>query len=99
MYAGKLVELALSAQLLERPMHPYTVGLMNSFPSITGQKRRLQGIPGSPPDLTAPPRGCRFNPRCFKCIADGSGLYRQQTEAEPELREIEPGHWVACHAY
>ena len=99
MYAGKLVEVAPSRELLEHPLHPYTVGLMNSFPSIAGEKRVLQGIPGSPPDLTAPPAGCRFHPRCPRCVHDNSHLYQLQTTVDPVLREVSPGHWVACHLY
>src|SRR5581483_2062679 len=65
MYAGKIVDIAPARDLFLTPKHPYTVGLMNSFPSITGEKRQLQGIPGSPPDLVVPPPGCRFAPRCL----------------------------------
>ncbi len=64
MYAGEIVEDAPARELFDNPLHPYTVGLMNSFPSISGEKRKLTGIPGSPPDLVAPPSGCRFHPRC-----------------------------------
>jgi peptide/nickel transport system ATP-binding protein len=99
MYAGKLVEIAPADELLEHPYHPYTVGLMNSFPSIDGEKTRLEGIPGSPPDLVQPPNGCRFNPRCPKCVRDNVELYRLQTTVQPELKEMSPGHWVACHLY
>lgn len=99
MYAGRLVEMAPSAELLENPLHPYTVGLMNSFPSLDGEKQILQGIPGSPPDLAALPAGCRFSPRCSRCVPDGSALYRRQTGIQPELRELSPGHWVSCHLY
>ena len=63
MYAGKIAETAPSADLFNAPQHPYTVGLMNSFPSIDGERKRLQGIPGSPPNLVTPPPGCRFAPR------------------------------------
>jgi peptide/nickel transport system ATP-binding protein len=99
MYAGKLVEISPADELLEHPYHPYTVGLMNSFPSIDGEKTRLEGIPGSPPDLVQPPNGCRFNPRCPKCVRDNVELYRLQTTVQPELKEMSPGHWVACHLY
>jgi peptide/nickel transport system ATP-binding protein len=99
MYAGKIAEMAPSAELFQHPLHPYTEGLMASFPSITGEKRVLHGIPGTPPDLVSPPRGCRFNPRCPRCVVDGSRLYSLQTTVDPELREVSPGHWVACHLY
>jgi peptide/nickel transport system ATP-binding protein len=92
MYAGKIAELAPSLELFRRPEHPYTVGLMNSFPSLTGPRQELAGIPGAPPNLIAPPSGCRFNPRCphamTTCIQD-----------EPALRDIGGGHRVACHLY
>jgi peptide/nickel transport system ATP-binding protein len=99
MYAGKIVELAPAAELFNKPLHPYTVGLMNSFPSISGEKKQLQGIPGSPPDLVQPPAGCRFNPRCPHCTRANPDLFARQTQIEPVLREISPGHWVACHLY
>jgi peptide/nickel transport system ATP-binding protein len=99
MYAGKLVELAPSREIFEHPLHPYTAGLMNSFPSVTGEKRVLQGIPGSPPNLVSPPTGCRFHPRCAHCKREDVRLYDRQTTVDPALREISPGHWVACHLY
>jgi peptide/nickel transport system ATP-binding protein len=99
MYAGKIVELAAAGDLYDEPLHPYTAGLMGSFPSVTGPIEKLEGIPGSPPDLIAPPRGCRFNPRCPHCTASNPELYRLQTGIEPALREVRPGHWVACHLY
>lgn len=99
MYAGKLAELAPSRELLEHPLHPYSAGLMNSFPSVSGEKKILHGIPGSPPDLASPPKGCRFHPRCVHCKPDQVQLYGRQTTVDPPLREISPGHWVACHLY
>jgi peptide/nickel transport system ATP-binding protein len=90
MYAGKIVELAAAEALFERPQHPYTVGLMHSFPPLVGEKARLTGIPGSPPDLLHPPSGCRFHPRCpraeAKCASD-----------EPDLRRLSGGQLAACH--
>src|SRR5215213_4425673 len=64
MYAGQIVEQAAAQELFEAPQHPYTRGLMSSFPALTGGKQRLTGIPGSPPDMLHPPSGCRFHPRC-----------------------------------
>ena len=64
MYAGQVMEEAPTKTLFERPLHPYTRGLISAFPSVTGPRRELQGIPGSPPDLARPPSGCRFHPRC-----------------------------------
>ena len=64
MYAGQLVEVGSAADLHHRPAHPYTQGLLHSFPSLRGERRVLVGIPGSPPDLRALPEGCPFRPRC-----------------------------------
>ena len=64
MYAGQIAEQALTETIFERPLHPYTRGLMSAFPSIRGPRREMAGIPGAPPDLARPPAGCRFHPRC-----------------------------------
>jgi peptide/nickel transport system ATP-binding protein len=79
MYAGQVVEVGNTRQVFAEPKHPYTVGLMRSFPSITGPLQPLAGIPGSPPDLAHPPSGCRFHPRCAKkfdrCPGEEPQLY------------------------
>ena len=64
MYAGQIAEAARTEEIFDRPLHPYTRGLMSAFPSVRGPRRELAGIPGSPPDLARPPTGCRFHPRC-----------------------------------
>ncbi len=64
MYAGRLVERAGAAALFRAPRHPYTLGLLSSFPALHGPKQHLTGIPGSPPDLRKLPAGCVFHPRC-----------------------------------
>ena len=64
MYAGQLVEVSSTEALFADPLHPYSKGLLDAFPSIRGPRRALTGIPGSPPDLGHPPAGCRFQPRC-----------------------------------
>src|SRR5580693_4670493 len=64
MYAGRLMETGAAQLLMRDPAHPYTKGLLNSFPSLHGPRRELAGIPGSPPDLRHPPAGCPFLPRC-----------------------------------
>src|SRR6202021_2750728 len=64
MYAGQFVEIATSDEIHRESAHPYTKGLLNSFPSLRGPRRELVGIPGSPPDLGHPPPGCPFVPRC-----------------------------------
>src|SRR5690606_27396374 len=92
MYAGQIVELAHARELFDTPLHPYTEGLMGSFPSLTGPRKVLEGIPGSPPDLISPPSGCRFHPRCPKrmLICD---------KDVPQLGEEHPGHQVRCHLH
>ena len=64
MYAGALVERATARELYEAPRHPYTLGLLDSFPPMHGERTELTGIPGSPPDLAHLPTGCSFHPRC-----------------------------------
>jgi peptide/nickel transport system ATP-binding protein len=97
MYAGEVVESAPAQKLATDAQHPYTQGLLQSFPPLTGPLERLTGIPGSPPDLRNPPSGCRFHPRCPHCTRDNASLYLRQTTERPVLREIAPGHLVACH--
>ena len=97
MYAGELVETASAERLGANARHPYTQGLLQSFPPLTGPMTRLAGIPGSPPDLRDPPQGCRFHPRCPHCRPDDGQLYRRQTTERPVLRPVEPEHEVACH--
>jgi peptide/nickel transport system ATP-binding protein len=97
MYAGEIVEEGPAAELREHARHPYTQGLMRSFPPLTGPLERLTGIPGSPPDLASPPAGCRFHPRCPYCVDETSQLHTLQTTVRPVLRAVAPGHRVACH--
>jgi peptide/nickel transport system ATP-binding protein len=81
MYAGQIAEAASTDAIFTRPLHPYTQGLMNAFPSVTGPRRELVGIPGHPPDLARPPSGCRFHPRCPKvmpvCLSHEPELYHR----------------------
>jgi peptide/nickel transport system ATP-binding protein len=97
MYAGEIVESGPSSKLASEPLHPYTEGLIGSFPPLKGPRTRLTGIPGAPPDLRDPPSGCRFHPRCPHCLPENAELYLRQTTERPRLREIAPGHQVACH--
>ena len=97
MYAGEIVEEAPAARLRTDPRHPYTVGLLGSFPPLHGPIERLTGIPGAPPDLSAPPSGCRFHPRCQYCTGENAALHARQVTERPVLRVISPGHRVACH--
>jgi peptide/nickel transport system ATP-binding protein len=92
MYAGKVVEEAPVRRLFARPLHPYTRGLIRSMPRLDKagtRKARLETIGGVVPSLLAPPPGCRFAPRCPFAAA----VCRERL---PPLREIEPGHRVAC---
>ncbi len=82
MYGGQVAEVARTARLFERPLHPYSRGLLDAFPSIRGPRRALSGIPGSPPDLSQPPPGCRFHPRCPAALADCSAR-------EPALIQVD----------
>jgi peptide/nickel transport system ATP-binding protein len=90
-YAGNMIEYGDIVQIFKDPLHPYTQGLLSAFPSIKAQKTRLISIPGSPPDLTKPPSGCRFNPRC-KYAMD---ICRKR---QPLLvDDASKGHFAACH--
>lgn len=97
MYAGELVEVAPAGGIRDGARHPYTEGLLRSFPPLTGPVERLAGIPGSPPDLAAPPSGCRFHPRCPQCRSEQQVLYARQVNERPVLREVGAAHQVACH--
>jgi peptide/nickel transport system ATP-binding protein len=80
MYAGQLVEQAGAREIFRAPRHPYSLGLLNSFPSLHGPRQYMEGIPGSPPDLRDPPAGCAFHPRCGyafdKCRTDKPPLLK-----------------------
>jgi peptide/nickel transport system ATP-binding protein len=92
MYAGKVIEEAPVGELFKNPRHPYTQGLIRSIPRIDTaaiRKPKLEAIAGVVPSLLDPPSGCRFAPRC-KFVMD---ICRQ---APPPLREVAPGHKVAC---
>lgn len=92
MYAGKLMEVAGMVDLYDRPLHPYTQGLLKSIPTIDLEKQELATMPGSPPDLIDPPPGCRFYPRCPQAM-DKCSL------EEPPVLETENRHQVACWLY
>ncbi|MBP7111320.1 MAG: ABC transporter ATP-binding protein, partial [Firmicutes bacterium] len=91
MYGGKIVEYGSAKDIYLSPRHPYTMGLVKAFPNIAAEKQKVRSIPGSPPNLLAPPSGCRFNPRCpmanERCCAE-----------EPKLVKSTRGDQkVACH--
>lgn len=89
MYAGKIVEMAPSKQILNSPRHPYTYGLKNSFPSLKGEVKYMEGIAGSPVSLSMLPKGCRFQDRCFNV----TGECRRY---EPQAGE-DKHNFVCCH--
>ena len=88
MYAGEVAESGATRRVFDSPQHPYSIGLLEAFPSIRGPRVPLTGIPGSPPDLARIPPGCRFAPRCPKVMS-------RCTEAPPELYPVE-GTLVRC---
>jgi peptide/nickel transport system ATP-binding protein len=91
MYAGQIAESAETEAIFAQPLHPYTSGLMSAFPSVTGPRRELVGIPGTPPDLARLPGGCRFHPRCPKVMA-------RCRSREPELYRVGDDD-VRCFLY
>ncbi|WP_148881902.1 ABC transporter ATP-binding protein [Thermococcus aciditolerans] len=97
MYAGKLVEFGTVEQIVENPLHPYTKALIEAVPDLW-KESEVRAIPGYPPDLRNPPKGCRFHPRCpvFKERSTLKGLC---DAVEPGMIEYEKGHFVACHLY
>jgi peptide/nickel transport system ATP-binding protein len=97
MYAGEIIETAPAERLSRDPQHPYTMGLLKSFPPLSGPRARLQGILGSPPDLRNPPAGCRFHPRCLHCGPTELVRCDRGPTDVPLLREVRPEHFVACH--
>lgn len=92
LYAGQLMEVAPREQFFASPAHPYSRALIASVPRLSGPRQRITGIPGSLPDLTNPPSGCRFAPRCPHvtpaCMSE-----------TPPFVEIAPGHLVRCTQY
>jgi oligopeptide transport system ATP-binding protein len=90
MYAGMFMETGTAEQLFARPRHPYTLGLLESIPRLDAtRKERLRPIRGAPRDMLRPPSACPFQPRCRFEV-------EQSSQEVPPLREIEPGHMVAC---
>ncbi|MHA1211985.1 MAG: ABC transporter ATP-binding protein [Candidatus Heimdallarchaeota archaeon] len=89
-YGGRVAEVASTYNLFTKPMHPYTVALLESIPSLDVEKGRLETIPGSVPQLINPPKGCRFHPRC-KYAKDICSKVR------PDVEEKTPGRFISCH--
>ncbi|MGD0063481.1 MAG: ABC transporter ATP-binding protein [Streptosporangiaceae bacterium] len=93
MYAGQLLEIGTAAEILREPAHPYTKGLLNSFPSLRGPRRELAGIPGSPPDLRNLPPGCPFVPRCSYARDACTEI---DMSLKPVTSSVDPSHVTAC---
>jgi peptide/nickel transport system ATP-binding protein len=89
-YAARLAEVGPAEELKHRARHPYTRGLLRSFPSLHGKSGERSSIPGLPPSLLDPPPGCRFHPRCSRAMEICS-------KEQPEPTELGPGHAAACH--
>ncbi|MBN1535848.1 MAG: ABC transporter ATP-binding protein [Anaerolineales bacterium] len=93
MYAGKIVELGDIKEIFDNPLHPYTRGLLRSVPSIRlDDREELFKMSGEPPNLTHPPSGCRFHPRCPEAMPICSRI-------GPGMDEVSPGRWVHCWLY
>jgi peptide/nickel transport system ATP-binding protein len=91
MYAGQIAELGNTRKVFDTPLHPYSKGLLDAFPSIRGPRIHLTGIPGSPPDLARPPSGCRFHPRCPVVMSECHTV-------EPDLYDVSDER-VRCLLY
>ncbi len=92
MYAAKMVEAAPALELFDKPLHPYTQGLLASVPNIRLEDEELRTMAGAPPDLINPPGGCRFHPRC-------PHVMERCRHQEPPYRQIHEEHWAACWLY
>jgi oligopeptide/dipeptide ABC transporter ATP-binding protein len=93
MYAGAIVEEAPARELYEQPRHPYTQALMTAFPPVGGERRRMEGIGGQPPDLRSLPVGCSFAPRCPRVINGTCDV------VDPPTVHWGAGHLAVCHLY
>lgn len=92
MYGGRMAEISTAEQVIYDPKHPYTAGLINSFPLLSEGKKKLTGIGGNPVNLYDPPSGCYFWPRCPRCM----DVCKRDV---PRLISVEPNRQVACHLY
>ncbi|WP_369372022.1 ABC transporter ATP-binding protein [Promicromonospora sp. Populi] len=95
MYAGEIVETASARDVYARPRHPYSAGLLGSFPPLHGPRRELTGIPGAPPDLSKRPPGCPFAPRCPHVM----DVCRVELPVLGRTAQAEEGRLVACHLH
>ena len=88
-YAGRVIEYGPVREVFRSPAHPYTAGLLNAIPRLTGERERLHAIPGRVADAQKRPEGCSFSPRCQHCGSRCAG-------ERPEMRQIAGGHYAAC---
>jgi len=89
MYAGRIVESGATRDMVRRPRHPYTIGLLASRAHGAPRGRKLPAIPGAPPDLSALPTGCAFAPRCARAVAACHA-------APPAVQVTGADHWARC---
>ena len=92
MYAGRIIEQGTVSEIFHNPMHPYTIGLQKSKPTMNSDSDTLFNIPGNVPNPVNMPNHCYFKERCSKCIGKCSGDY-------PGMVQVSPTHYVACHLY
>ncbi len=92
MYAGRIIERGTVQEIFHNPMHPYTIGLQKSKPTMDSDSETLFNIPGNVPNPVDMPNHCYFKERCGKCIKKCSGEY-------PNMIQVSPTHYVACHLY
>ncbi len=92
MYAGRVIEKGTVDEIFHNPLHPYTIGLQKSKPTLDSDSETLFNIPGNVPNPVNMPNYCYFKERCAKCIKKCSGDY-------PEMVQVSPTHFVACHLY
>ena len=92
MYAGKVIEKGTAKEIFHNPMHPYTIGLQKSKPTLKSDSDMLFNIPGNVPNPVNMPNYCYFKERCDRCIDKCSGDY-------PCMIQVSPTHFVSCHLY
>ena len=92
MYAGRVIEKGPVREIFHNPLHPYTIGLQKSKPTLDSSSDTLFNIPGNVPNPINMPDHCYFKERCSRCVKNCSGAY-------PEMVEVTPDHFVACHLY
>ncbi|MBO5313419.1 MAG: ABC transporter ATP-binding protein [Clostridia bacterium] len=92
MYAGRVIEKGTASEIFHKPMHPYTIGLQRSKPTLESNEETLFNIPGNVPNPINMPNHCYFKERCSQCIGKCSGEY-------PGMVQVSPTHYVACHLY